>query len=82
MPRHYHVFASSIINKVDRYAARGFCEQSAMCEIYQPVKTAAYKFMNAFLRKQKNVNGGCSTLCPNLNSCIPKQIMTQSWCEE
>ena len=38
MPQHYHVFALSIINKVDRYAARGFCEQSAMCEIYQTVR--------------------------------------------
>jgi len=26
--------------------------------------------------------GPCSTPCPNLNSCMPKQMTTQSWCAE
>lgn len=43
-------------------------------------ETAAYKFMNAFLRMQKTVHAElCSTPCPNLNSCMPKQIILQNW---
>lgn len=48
--------------------------------LQQACETAAYKFMNAFLSKRLYaVTELCNTPCPNLNSCMPKQIISQTW---
>lgn len=52
--------------------------------VKSPSREAAYKFMNAFLGMQRTINGAgaCRAPCPNLNSCMPKQMITQRWCAE